>query len=71
MLTTGIVVLDMNSSDGGAFRLVAAYASRGTERPAYFKRLNTFRGTPRTLVLVGNRNAALDGRFNCLGFSDR
>lgn len=41
-----LVVLDLNSSDRGAFRLVAAYAPIGAGQSDYFERLEVFLGMP-------------------------
>lgn len=43
-----IVVLDVNSSDGGAFRMVTVYALTGAEQTNYFKHLKFFLRTSRT-----------------------
>ena len=66
-----LVVLDVNSSEGGAFRLVAAYAPTGAGRPAFFRRLEDFLGTSRSLVLAGDWNAILDARWDYEGMADR
>lgn len=56
-----LVVLDVNSSDGDVFRLVASYVPTGVGRSEYFKRLEVFLGRYRILVLVGDWNTVLVG----------
>lgn len=49
-----LVVLDVNSSDDSAFRLVATYAPTGIVQFDKFMRLESFLGKSRTLILVGD-----------------
>lgn len=55
-----LVVIDVNNSDGCAFKLVTAFAPTGAGQSGYFKRLCVFLGMSRFLVLVGDWNAVLD-----------
>lgn len=57
----------MNGSEGDTFRLVAVYASTGAVRSDFFRRLETFLGESRTLVLVGNWNSILHAWKDCVG----
>ena len=65
------VVLDVSNGEGDAFRLVAVYAPTGAGRPEFFRRLEVFLGTSRSLVLVGDWNAILDARLDAAGLTDR
>lgn len=48
-----LVVLDVNSSEGGSLRLVVVYAPTGVGQLDYFRRLETFLASSRNLVLGG------------------
>ena len=63
------VVLDVSNGEGDAFRLVAVYAPTGAGRPDFFRRLEVFLGTSRSLVLVGDWNAILDARLDAVGLT--
>lgn len=65
------IVLDVNGSDSGAFKVVAVYAPTGAGWSVYFKCLEVSLETSRILVSVRDSNFALDGRFGCVGVSDR
>lgn len=53
-------VLNVDSIDDVAFSSVAAYAPTGSGWSNYFKRLVSFLGTSRILVIVGDGNAVLN-----------
>ncbi|WP_347046864.1 hypothetical protein, partial [Escherichia coli] len=61
----------MNDNEGSPFRLVAVYAPTGTVQPDFFRRLEAFLGTSRSLVLVGDWNAILDARVDWVGLAQR
>lgn len=48
-----VVDLDINGSEGSAFRLVVVYHTSDDGRPDFFRCLETILGTSRALVLVG------------------
>lgn len=58
-------------SDGCAFRMVAANALTEPRYSDYFNRLEDYLGMSRTVILVGDLNAILDERFDCMGVSGR
>lgn len=62
------VVQDVTGSEGHTFRLVV-YASIGVGLPDFLRRLETFLGTCRSLVLVRNQNGELNTRQGCVGRS--
>ncbi len=65
-----LVVLDVDGSEGAAFRLVAVYAPTGAGRPDFFRRLEPFLGTSRSLVVLGDFNGILDARWDCVGLAN-
>lgn len=54
-----LVLLTVNGSEGGAFRLAVVYAPTGAEWLDILSCVDTFLGTFRTLVLVGDKTVFL------------
>lgn len=65
-----LVVLDVDSSEVGAFKLVTVYSPTGAEQPDFFRSLEVFLGTSPSLVLVVVWNSNLDTRLGYVGLAD-
>ncbi|XP_014775867.1 uncharacterized protein LOC106873154 [Octopus bimaculoides] len=67
----GLVVLDVTYS-GKAFRLIRIYApcARGLQTD-FYRRLENFLVTSKTLVVLGDYNAIVDAHIDSVGSSDR
>lgn len=65
--------MDLNVKDnyGSAFKLVALYAPSGAGQPEFFRRLEAFLGTSRSLELIGDWNAILVVRVDWVVVADR
>lgn len=66
-----LVVLDFSDNEGSVFRLVAVYTPTGAGQPKFFRHLETFLGTFRSLELTGDRTAILDACVHWVGLVDR
>lgn len=56
------MVLNMNGSEGNAFRLMVVYATTEPGRPDFFRHLEVFLRMPHTLILVGDWDGSLDAQ---------
>lgn len=62
-----LAVMDVSNSESGAFRLIAIYVFTGPEQPNFFRCLEVFFGTSRSLIslmLVNDWNAILDAHLD-------
>lgn len=62
-----MVVLGLNDSEGGTFRLGTVYAQTGAGKPDFFRHLETFLGKSCMLVLVEDWNSILNAWKECVG----
>lgn len=65
-----LVILDVNGSNGGDFRLVVVYAPIVAGQPEFIRRLEVFLSTSLPFVLVGDFNAILVVKLDTVGLPD-